>query len=205
MSDKKYKELFSPVTLCRLERLAEELAKWNKKFSLTKVRDDKMLDRLIAPSAWLGLEYGREDIGLVADFGCGPGIPGLPMAIADGRNRYLLIDSNSKKTRFIDHCIKVVGLVNKDLAQAKSVRVTKKTPIGPVDRLVTRAAGSMLEVIELWQGKVKPGGAADFFKGLDAEREIDELLASRPEAQVERLAVPEWFEDLTVTRVRGVF
>lgn len=201
-----YKEVFPPALLCKLQKFSEELARWNRKFSFTKAHDDQIFEKLVAPSAWLGMRYAEEGkIGLVADFGCGPGIPGLPMAMADIGDRYLLIDANSKKIRFVKHCVAVLGLASAERVETRQVRLTGATPMAPVDRLVTRAAGDMLSVIGLWEGKVKPGGAADFFKGTDAREEAEALLAARPGARIERIKTPDWFKNLSVVRVHGVF
>ena len=196
--------VFTPDVLEDLQKFTRELIRRNRSFSLTKVHDAKVFRKLVAPSAWLGLEYGKEKIGVVADFGSGPGIPGLPMAIADRVNSYILIDSNGKKTAFARHCARVLlGL--KERVEVRHVRVTKFTETEPVDRLVTRAAGGMAGIVGLWKERVAAGGVADFFKGTDAESEIRELVDTFPDARVEYLDVPEWFEDLRVIRVGGIF
>ncbi|MGK7344403.1 MAG: 16S rRNA (guanine(527)-N(7))-methyltransferase RsmG [Candidatus Nitrospinota bacterium M3_3B_026] len=201
-----HKEVFPPALLCKLQKFSEELARWNRKFSFTRAHDDQIFEKLVAPSAWLGMLYAEEGkIGLVADFGCGPGIPGLPMAMADVGNRYLLIDANGKKIRFVKHCIDVLGLAPPERVETQKIRLTRATPMAPADRLVTRATGNMLEVIGLWEGKVAPGGAADFFKGTDIREEAEALLAARPGAKIERIETPDWFGNLSVIRVRGVF
>ena len=67
---------------------------------------------LIAPSAWLGKIYSQENIGRVADFGSGPGIPGLVMALVDSNNEYLLIESSGKKVGFMRNVISGLSLGN---------------------------------------------------------------------------------------------
>jgi len=200
------KKEFTPLVLCKLEGFRDELVRWNKKFSLTKVHDDLIFEKLIAPSAWLGARYAKENVGLVADFGCGPGIPGMPMSIADVNNRYLLVDSNGKKMGFVRHCVKVLKIVDGSRVEARVARITRETRLEqPVDRLVTRAAGDMKIVLKLWQGKAKPGAVADFFKGIDAGREIEDLKEAMPHAETEYLDTPDWFGELKIVRVRGAF
>lgn len=192
----------SPEALEKLELYTAELIKWNRRFSFTSVPDDRVFIDLIAPSAWLGAMYGQEDIGVVADFGTGPGLPGVPMAIADGKNRYLLVDSAGKKTGFIRHCVRLLGLVNITVMET---RLSAETKIEPVDRLVSRAAGEMAQVVSLWNGKIKPGALADFFKGSDLKEETQGIQLQNPAVKVETLETPDWFGGLKVARVRGAF
>lgn len=200
-----YKATFGDETYGKLIQFEEELIKWNRKFSFTSVPDSEIFHRLIAPSAWLGVEYAKERVGEVADFGCGPGIPGAVMAIVDSANKYLLYDSNEKKIGFVRHILSIPGILGGSEAKAFALRVTPESIIEPVNRLVTRAAGRMEEVLELWRGKVRPGGVADFYKGDDAEGEIESLMKSYPQASSEVLETPGWFGKLRIVRINGVF
>ena len=83
----------------KLLKLLELLLKWNKAYNLTAITDPKealklhILDSLsIAP-----LLKAQEFI----DVGTGPGFPGLPLAILMPTRKFTLLDSNSKKIRFI--------------------------------------------------------------------------------------------------------
>ncbi len=200
-----YSEIFGSDNYQKLQQYCENLISWNRKISLTSIPDDKIFEKLIAPSAWLGLQYSKEDIGLVADFGCGPGIPGVPMAIVDQKNRYLLLDSTQKKIKVAKNSLAIPGLVGKTEVEAKAIRIERKTDIGKVDRLVSRAAGDMTSVAKLWKNKVKRGGIADFFKGNDVDVEIKELLSNFPGVSVKKLEVPTWFDGLIIVRIRGLF
>ncbi len=200
-----YIETYGEKTYQKLIKFKDELVKWNKKFSLTSVPDDQIFDKLIAPSAWLGREYARESVGIVADYGTGPGIPGAVMAIVDKKNQYSLYDSNQKKIGFIRHCLSIPEITDKNDAKAFALRVTPELQIEPVDRLVTRATGDMKQVIGLWQGKVRQGGVADFFKGEDAEEEIEALIKSYPAATHQILESPHWFGKLRIVRIGSVF
>ncbi len=194
-------QAFPPEILEKLIVVRDRLVAWNQKFALTSVPDDEIFDLLIAPSAWLGSRYVIEEIGAIADFGSGPGVPGLAMALADPRNRYILIDSNQKKIGFIKHCLTVKDLYQANNVEARLLRVEPGVYKEKFDRVITRGAGSILSTIKLWKGKVKEGGAFDFFKGREVDAEIEELEAAIPGARVEELKTPGWFGHLRVLRV----
>jgi 16S rRNA (guanine527-N7)-methyltransferase len=86
------------------------LEKWNKAFNLTAVRDpkDMVVLHLLDSLAPLSFVEGPE----VLDVGTGAGFPGLPMAIAKPDWQFTLLDSNSKKTRFVTQAVIELGLKN---------------------------------------------------------------------------------------------
>ncbi|VAX23492.1 hypothetical protein MNBD_NITROSPINAE02-345, partial [hydrothermal vent metagenome] len=150
-------------------------------------------------------EYAREKVGTVADFGCGPGIPGAVMAMADNSNRYTLFDSNEKKIGFLRHCLSKTEIMGASDVKAYKIRLTPESRIDQVDRLVTRAAGEMKDVIGLWKGKVRKGGVADFFKGEDAKEEIEALVEIYPAVRYQIMDTPSWFGKLQIIRITNVF
>lgn len=195
-----FPSLFGEEAYRRLAAYGDIIVKWNRKIALTSVPESEIIQKLIAPSAWLGMLYAREEIGVVADFGSGPGIPGIPMAIMDPKNHYLLAESVGKKSEFIRYCIGALGL-DREKVRPLNIRLTSASQVAPVNRLVSRAAGEMLETLELWKGKTAEGAAADFFKGADADGEFERLRAKHPHAAMERLETPDWFENLRIVRV----
>jgi 16S rRNA (guanine527-N7)-methyltransferase len=195
-----YSSLFGDEAYRRLAAYADIIVKWNRKISLTSVPDHEIMQKLIAPSAWLGMLYSSETIGLVADFGSGPGIPGIPMAIMDTNNRYLMVESVGKKCEFIRYCATALGL-DRGKAAPLNIRLTSASQVEPVNRLVSRAAGEMLETLELWRGKTAEGAVYDFFKGADILEEFARLKEKHPQAAMETLETPGWFESLKIARV----
>lgn len=195
-----FSSLFGLTAYQKLTAYVDIIAKWNRKISITSVPDNEVMQKLIAPSAWLGMVYAREEIGIVADFGSGPGIPGIPMAIMDTRNRYLLVESGGKKCEFIRYCVGALGL-DRERVRPLNIRVSAASQIEPVNRLVSRAAGEMLETVELWKGKTAQDVVYDFFKGTDAGDEFKRLKEKYPQAAMETLETPEWFENLKIARV----
>ena len=79
------------------------LHKWNKVYNLTAIRDPQqmvsnhLLDSLaVLPHLWPGRWL---------DVGCGAGLPGAVLAIARPDWQFTLLDSNSKKTSFVQQAI----------------------------------------------------------------------------------------------------
>ena len=108
------------------DALLDELERWNRRVNLTAVRRREQMQVLhIADSlAARPLLHGRR----VLDVGTGPGFPGLPLAIAEPGREFTLLDSNSKKIRFVEHAAAVLGLDNPGAGIVAEARGDRRTP-----------------------------------------------------------------------------
>lgn len=90
---------FSVEKQQKLVHYIQLIARWNKAFNLTAIRDvEEMVSKHLLDS--LAVQpYVEGDT--VLDVGSGAGLPGIPFAIASPDRRFTLIDSNGKKTRFL--------------------------------------------------------------------------------------------------------
>lgn len=90
---------FSVETQQKLVHYTQLIARWNKTFNLTAIRDVEamvskhLLDSLVVQPFVEG--------SLVLDVGSGAGLPGIPFAITSPDKHFVLIDTNGKKTRFL--------------------------------------------------------------------------------------------------------
>src|SRR5688572_1661307 len=94
----------------RLLKLLDELTHWNRAYNLTAIheREEMITHHLLDSLAIHPFLHGKS----VADVGTGAGFPGLPLAVVNPDRAFTLIDSNSKKTRFVSHASRVLGSSN---------------------------------------------------------------------------------------------
>jgi 16S rRNA (guanine527-N7)-methyltransferase len=156
----------------RLQRLLDELERWNRTYNLTAITDrEKMITHHLLDSlAVHGDLYGTA----IADVGSGAGFPGLPLAVLNPERRFTLIDSAGKKIRFISHAAHVLGLTN---VEAVHARVESLRPDKPFDTVVTRAFAPLPEMLE----KVSPlCGAQTHVLAMKGKWPREELAAMPP-------------------------
>ncbi len=149
----------------QLVALVELLAKWNKAFNLTAVRDPgDMVERHLLDSLavlpWL-------DHQPVLDIGTGAGLPGLVLAIARPDQAFTLLDANSKKTRFVKQAVFELKLARVEVVQARVEQYRNSFP-----GVISRAFSALPEMIDAAGHLVAPGGRLLAMKSAptDAER-----------------------------------
>lgn len=93
------------------------LEKWNKTYNLTAVRKpaDMLGQHLLDSLSILPYLHGSE----ILDVGTGPGLPGIPLAIAEPDKHFVLVDSNSKKTRFMTQAVAELKLDNVEVVHTR--------------------------------------------------------------------------------------
>ena len=176
-------DLASDRQACLIDYLAL-LAKWNRAYNLTAVRDPRqaVARQLLDALSILPLIQGPRLI----DLGTGPGLPGLPLAVARPDIEVVLLDSNAKKTRFLDQARLTLGLENIEVARA---RAEAYRPERPFDTITSRAFAALPEMVAVSRHLLAPGGRWVAMKG----RRPDDELAALPadfHTRVVPLAVP---------------
>lgn len=122
------------------------LNKWNKAYNLTAVRDERqMVSRQLLDSLSI-LPWVTSDH--LLDVGAGGGLPGIPLAIALPETSFTLLDSNGKKTRFLNQCVLELGLDNVDVIHG---RAEDCQPSEPFAQISSRAF-TALENLVTWCG-----------------------------------------------------
>ena len=90
---------YSVETQQKLVHYIQLIARWNKTFNLTAIRDvEEMVSKHLLDS--LVVQPYIEG-SIILDVGSGAGLPGIPFAITTPDKNFVLIDSNGKKTRFL--------------------------------------------------------------------------------------------------------
>jgi 16S rRNA (guanine527-N7)-methyltransferase len=126
----------------QVERLLDYLIlleKWNKSYNLTAIHGlEKMLNYHLLDS--LAIYPALQHYKNALDVGSGAGLPGVPLAIAMPDSNWTLLDSNGKKTRFIQQALAVCKVNN---AKVVKSRVQDYTAPQPLDIIVSRAYASL--------------------------------------------------------------
>src|SRR5690606_37119726 len=93
------------------------LLRWNRTYNLTAIRDpDEMVTRHLLDS--LAMQpFVRP--GALADLGTGPGLPGIPLAIARPDVQVTLVESNGKKARFLREAVRQLKLGNARVVESR--------------------------------------------------------------------------------------
>jgi len=98
----------------------------------------------------------------VLDVGSGPGLPGIPLAIARPDLQFVLLDAASRKTRFLVQATGVLGLENASVVRS---RVQQYRPPVKFDTLVARAVASSRDMLDACRHLIAPGGRLLAMKG----------------------------------------
>ena len=136
----------------------EELLRFDESYSLVSTASRAHVLQRHALDALSILPYlqGR----VVLDLGCGPGLPGLPLAIADATRQYVLLDRSEKKTRLVRHMLRRL-----DLPHVRCVVQEAEQFGGHHDTVVTRAFGNLACVVAACDHLLAPGGCLVLMKG----------------------------------------
>lgn len=129
------------------------LHKWNRVYNLSAVRDPmQMVSRHLLDSLSV-LPYLKP--GRCIDVGAGAGLPGIPLAIARPDLSYCLLDSNSKKTRFMQQAVLELGLRHVEVVQN---RVEAYRPEAKFDNVIARAFTALPDLQAMTRHLVVSGG-----------------------------------------------
>ncbi|MEY3106235.1 MAG: hypothetical protein RIT35_401 [Pseudomonadota bacterium] len=145
------------------------LEKWNKAYNLTSIRntEDMVSLHLLDSLAVLPFIEGK----YVIDIGTGAGLPGIPLAIYLPGIDFTLLDSNAKKTRFVQQAILELKLNNVTVCHS---RVENYLPETSFDTVITRAFASLSDIVKLSAHLVSQSGIILAMKGqLPDEQDIN--------------------------------
>lgn len=176
------------VTPEQQAKLLEYLAllhKWNGVYNLTAIRQQEqmvsnhLLDSLAVlphlwPQRWL-------------DVGCGGGLPGLVLAVMRPEWSFTLMDSNSKKTGFVQQAAIELGLRN---VEVRCGRVEQWQTEKKFDGIISRAFAEVADFVSLTQHLLADGGRWAAMKGMP-EQELAKLPEGIEVEKVITLHVPK--------------
>ena len=143
------------------------LQRWNKVYNLTAIRRPEqmvghhLLDSLAVlpylwPKRWL-------------DVGCGAGLPGMVLAMMRPEWVFTLLDSNSKKTAFVQQAAIELELQNVQVccARAENWRTEEK-----FDGIISRAFTETAKFVALTRHLLAQGGGWAAMKGAPTQEHL---------------------------------
>ncbi|WP_438317400.1 16S rRNA (guanine(527)-N(7))-methyltransferase RsmG [Candidatus Caldatribacterium sp. SIUC1] len=149
----------------------------NRSLNLTgfKTEEDILVEGILDSLTALALE----DLVFVGesllDVGTGGGIPGIPLKIARPSLKLTMVEATAKKCRFLETTLRALGLEDVDVLCERAETLAHHPSLRERFDLVTaRALGSLREVLELTTPFLRCGGLAFYYKGREAEKEVEE-------------------------------
>ena len=176
----------APLTAAGAELLLEYLRllqKWNSRFNLSGITGtEQMLNGHLLDSLSIAPWTSGET---VLDAGSGAGLPGIPLAVLFPDKRFVLVDSNGKKARFLFQAKLSLGLEN---VSVEHRRVEDYS--GPADLVVCRALSPLAESAAKTQHILSRGAKLLAMKGRHPGRELAQLQSAFVVEFVNRVHVP---------------
>ena len=158
-----------PEVQGKLLTYLELLQKWNRVYNLTAIRQpgqmvmSHLLDSLaVLPHLWPGRWL---------DVGCGAGLPGLILALMRPEWTFVLLDSNSKKTSFVQQVKIELELRNVSIycTRVEAWQTEKK-----FDGIISRAFAETAKFVMLTRHLLDQEGRWVAMKGV-AQQEMERL------------------------------
>ena len=136
------------------------IEKWNKSYNLTSIRDRVSMVpmHLLDSLAIVPFIEGKR----IIDIGTGAGLPGIVLAICFPDIEFVLLDSNAKKTRFVQQVILELKLTNVSVCHN---RVELYRPGNNFDMAITRAFASLEDIVRLSAHLLSKDGVLLAMKG----------------------------------------
>jgi 16S rRNA (guanine527-N7)-methyltransferase len=167
----------------RLQQYVALVAKWNKVYNLTAIRDEPQMWTLhVLDSLSLSpfLPAGR-----VLDVGSGAGLPSLPLAVVRPDLAFTSVDSVEKKIAFQRQAAAELGLDNHHAVHARVESLAEP----PYPAITSRAFASLADFVAGTRHLLAPGGCWYAMKG-DAALDEVAALPKEIQAKTHTLSVP---------------
>ena len=136
------------------------LLETNQEYNLTSITDTKeaTIKHLLDSLSIYQLLEGET----IADIGSGGGTPGIPLAIAFPKKKFLLVESKQKKAAFLVGAVKQLKLKNVRVINKRAEEVTAtRAP----ETIISRALGSLDYFIDVAGHLLPKKGKAIAMKG----------------------------------------
>jgi 16S rRNA (guanine527-N7)-methyltransferase len=151
-----------------------ELKKWNRTYNLTAITSDNDIIMKHFLDSLLFLNVFPSHVHKVADAGTGAGFPGVPIKLIRPDIDCILIESSRKKTAFLKHLVRVLGLSGVSILQKRIEDLGEDFEKG-FDVVVSRATFRVKDFLKKACPYVKDDGILVLSKGRKVSEEIKGL------------------------------
>lgn len=182
----------TPEAQVKLETMMRLYPEWNEKINVISRKDIDNLEvnhllHSLAIAKFIRFVPGTR----VLDFGCGGGLPGLPLAAVFPDCTFLLADRTGKKLRVAADIAEQAGIKNVSFFHGDVAEIKEK-----FDFVVSRAVMPLPDLIKLCRKNVLPGGNNPLPNGVITLKGGDvtgELRQFQKTSLTERLS--QWFDE----------
>lgn len=158
-----------------IDRYMSSVLEVNKTINLTRIEDSEEARLLHIEDSLSGLkELNDAPEGRYVDLGSGGGFPGVPLAIASGRET-LLVDSVKKKMAAVQAIVDTLGLssVSTYDGRIEDLSIQQREQFSAA---TARALAKLSVLMELASPLLKQGGVLICYKAQLSEEELDKAL-----------------------------
>ena len=170
---KKISIVISKDSLSLFEKYKNLLQEYNKKFNLTSIiTDDEIYLKHFYDSLFLMTTKEFKASKIILDIGVGAGFPSIPLAILNNEKEFTLVESNGKKTNFLNKVKEELNLKNITIVNTRAEDFVKENR-EKYDLATSRAVAHLKVLSELEIPSLKVNG---FFMPMKSsiEEEIKE-------------------------------
>lgn len=169
----------------KLKKYIAMLERWNNTYNLTAIRDPKEMIPMHIFDSLSVADYIQGETCL--DIGSGAGLPTIPLAIMQPERQFMAIDTNGKKTRFIQQTIIELGLKN---VQVSQTRIENWKPRIKYDAIISRAFASIYDFLTFSSAQLATNGILYAMKGQYPEGELQYIPKQYILSQCHSITVP---------------
>lgn len=153
----------------KLNELRDICLEYNKHTNLTSITDEEEFNVKHILDSLSILKFVDLEGSNILDVGSGGGFPGLVLAIVLDNSKVTMLDSNNKKTKYIEYAISELKLKN---ATTINARVEESDTKEKYDVVLSRAVASLPILLEITADTLMVGGEAIYYKGSNLDEEV---------------------------------
>jgi len=198
----KYFDGFTETQSKQFAALKGLYAEWNEKINVISRKDmDNFYEHHVLHSLAIATQFDFAAGAQIMDFGCGGGLPGIPLAIFFPEVNFYLVDSIQKKLKVANEIASAIGLKNITTQHTRVEDIKDKK----FDAVVSRAVAPLKD---LWfwskpllkKEKIKNSGLI-CLKGGDLTQEISDSRCKPRAWEIEKIFAEPFFKEKYLLQV----